>query len=176
MYEKYRVICGFDKQSNPIVDIAVADTLTHDDMRRCRTAISPEVDNVLTGIILTDLGNGEVNLQYEKAYNYRLKQYQDMMIPKFDRPIRDTFKQMREAGKARTFEVNAISHDVMYDFYKAVPGTPVSAREADLIQKQHKQEQIQKIKEARNAWYASRPHADTPHLVLAMKQAMHDGD
>ena len=85
MKDLYRVVCSENQQLYPnktFIDIYPAgisrpeNNVTHDCILSMRRIINPEVYPIVSGIILTDLGHGNIHLKYEKVYNKRLAQYQ----------------------------------------------------------------------------------------------------
>ena len=68
-----------------------------------------------TGILLVDLGNGNISLKYEKVYNRRMKMYQDSIRKQTDPIIADTFIKMKQIGKNKTFDICLTNMSMLYD-------------------------------------------------------------
>ncbi len=185
MSDKYRVICSENQQLYPqkiFVDIYPAgnlrpeNSLTHDGLLQMRRLINPNVEKLESGIILTDFGHGNIILQYEKTYNRRMQQYQDFLRQRLDPLIIQTFLSMKQHGKDRTIEVSLSNMAVMYDLHKLSEDHHLSAREEALIKQN---EQIKKTAEKRRQLihhHAQNKYASNPHLLLAWRQAKHNGD
>lgn len=184
MFEKYRVICTENQKLYPdklFIDIypagigSAANSLTHECLLQMRRMINPEVEVVETGILLTDLGNGNLQLQYEKMPNRRMQQYQDNLRKQLDKKITDAYKDMRLQNKDRTMEVSLSNMVVLFDL-NAGDDTPVSAREDALIKENARQKYIVEKRKHLLQRKASNKYASKPHTLLAWKQAMIRGD
>lgn len=183
MFDKYRVVCSENLKLYPdklFIDIYPAGSsrpencLNHECILQMRRVVNPDVSSLASGIILTDRGNGDIFLQYEKVTNYRLKQYQEYIRSKVDNKIIETFKKMKALGKNRTLEVSLSSMAVLFDLQKR-PDTPVSAREDALQKEADHQRKLKAALHYRQVYHASQKNASHPEIMLAWKQAMYRG-
>lgn len=185
MQDKYRVICCENQRLYPgktFIDIYPADSsrpessLTHDCLLQMRRLINPKVDKLESGIILTDLGNGNIHLQYEKVYNYRMRQYQEHLRQRLDKEIVKTFMTMKQQNKDRTLEVSFSDMSVLFDLHTKDTHQPISAQEDALIKETARRKHlIEKHKERVRRSAGSR-YAANPHILLAWTQAKYRGD
>lgn len=184
MPDKYRVICTENQRAYPgktFIDIYPAgclrpeNSLTHDCLLQMRRLTNPDVEPLESGIILTDFGNGNIHLQYERMPNRRMQEYQNHLRQRLDGQIIKTFKQMQAQGVNRTLEISFSEMAVRFDLYAHNDETPISAREDALIKENAYQKRlIEKRKEAARRAAASR-YAAHPEILLAWRQAKHRG-
>ena len=180
MYDLYRVVC-WENNNQIFADIFLAgesrpeNSLTHDTIFMMRKKITPQAKLVETGIILTDLGNSNISLRYEKVYNKRLKMHQDNIRKKTDKIIVNTFQNMQERKKVRTFDISLVSMNVLFDIHHNPKDEIYSARQYKLIQEEQRINKLQRLKRIKLKYYANTSYADKPHLILALKQAMYRG-
>lgn len=57
-------------------------------------------------LLLYDFDNGEVKLQYEKAYNHLVRCNQEYIRDKYESLILSRFKEMRSLGRERTLDIS----------------------------------------------------------------------
>ncbi len=183
MYDLYRVVC-WEKNNQIFADIYPAgeskpeNSLTHDSIFMMRKKITPEAQRLESGILLTDLGNGNIVLKYERVYNRRMQIYQNSIRKKTDPIITDTFTRMKNNGKTRTFDICFSTMCMLYDIQTYSPkhqDNIYSARQEAIIQEKQRQEKAQRLKQIKIDYYANMPWANKPHLKLALKQAMYRG-
>ncbi len=137
MLDKYRVVCSENQQLYPnrvFIDIYPADSdLNHDCLLQLRKIKNPEVSQIVSDIILTDLGNEKVLLQYEDVSDSSFLARQNELRKTLDEEIRQTFVQMRRENKDRTIEANITNMAVIYGLAEPIDeNTPISAREYEL--------------------------------------------
>lgn len=184
----YRVVCSENQRLYPgktFIDFMPAGTnrcenaVIHDSILKMRQMINPEVDSLTTGLLLYDFGDGNISLQYEKAYNYVIRRNQAYIKDKYENMIIDRFKDMRAMGKEKTLDVSLSTLAVVYDFYKSDDknsDSPRSAREMELRRKAEEYRQSQKRKQ--DAINDTRTK-ETPYSssqLLAWKMAHYHGD
>lgn len=184
MPDKYRVICTESQNLYPgitFIDIYPAgslrpeNSLTHDCLLQMRRLVNPDVDKLESGIILTDFGNGNIHLQYEKMPNRRMQEYQNSLRQRLDGQIINTFKQMRSKGFDRTLDISFRDMAARFDLYAPENETPVSARQDALIKENARQKKlIEKHKEIVRRSAASK-YAAHPEILLAWYQAKYRG-
>ena len=121
MIQQYRVVCCENQNKKLFVDIYPADfsnnAPTHDVLIQMRRMITPDANPIISGIILTDLGNNNISLKYEPVYNYRLRQYQESIRAKVDSQIYKTFQQMKSQGARSTIEINSANWGIIFDLH-----------------------------------------------------------
>ena len=183
MYDLYRVVC-WENNEQIFADIYPAgesrpeNSLTHDSIFMMRRKITPEAQRIESGIILTDLGNGNILLKYEKVYNRRMQIYQDNIRKKTDPIIINTFNKMKQIGKNRTFDISIADMCMLYDLHALEHNKKIviySARQEDMRQEMIRWEKTQKLKQIKMNYYANDKYARRPHLKLALRQAMYRG-
>lgn len=183
MYDLYRVVC-WENQNLIFADIYPAgesrpeNSLTHDSIFMMRKQITPNAQRVESGIILTDLGNGNILLKYEKVYNKRMLIYQNNIRKKIDPIITDTFNKMKQNGRNRTFDISFPNMCMLYDMQKPKENNRISTystQQEAINQEQIRLEKAQKLKQIKINYYANEKYASKPHLKLALRQAMYRG-
>lgn len=137
MLDKYRVVCSENQQLYPnrvFIDIYPADSdLNHDCLLQLRKMKNPDVAQIVSDIILTDLGNEKVHLQYEEVSDSAFLARQNELRKTLDEDIRQAFVQMRRENKDRTIEANINSMAVIYGLSEPIDeNAPISAREYEL--------------------------------------------
>ncbi len=181
MFDLYRVVC-WEENNQIFADIYPAgesrpeNSITHDTIFMMRQKITPNAKRVETGILLTDLSNGSIELKYEKVYNKRMKMYQDSIRKKIDPIIVSTFKEMKRLGKNRTFEISLANMSVLFDIRdKQGEYAYRSARQDELIREKLRIDKANELKKIKIEYYANAKYATNPHIVLAYRQAMYRG-
>lgn len=184
----YRVVCSENQRLYPgktFIDFMPAGTnrtensVIHDSILKMRQMINPEVSALTSGLFLYDLGDGRVNLHFERADNYQVRRYQETIKAKYSKMIIERFNEMRSAGKEKTLDISMATLAVAYDFYKALDNddqTPKSAREMELRQKAEEyrnQERRRKELAEYHRTHASN-HIETQRM--AWKMARYSGD
>ncbi len=181
----YRVVCSENQRLYPgktFIDIYPAgsmrpeNSLTHDCLLQMRRMASPGVDKIESGILLTELDNGEISLQYEKRTNYRLRRYQEHLRQRLDPKIIATFKEMKSQNKDRTLEVSLVHMAIMFDLFNTEKDKPLSAREDALIRENMRQKRQAAKRRELIARQAAGKYAAHPEIMLAWKQALYRGD
>lgn len=178
----YKVICCENEQKYPgqlFIDIAPAHLLTHEKIFFARQAICPRLtadDEMTGGIILMDLGKGDVKLCYETVCNYSLKRYQDHLRKRLDPLIRKLYKNMKKQGFEQTVSCSAMGAKELFSLSMCEKRLPVSAKEEKFMADVERAQKREKLLEIKREYYAQRQCAQTPHLLLAWKQALRDGD
>ena len=183
MYDIYRVVC-WENQNQIFADIYPAgesrpeNSLTHDSIFMMRKKITPEAQRIESGILLMDLGNGNIILKYEKVYNRRMQIYQNNIRKKTDPIITHTFNKMKQTGKNRTFEISFTNMCMLYDLQAPKDNKSVCTystyQEVTNLEK-IRLEKAHKLKQIKIDYYARDKYASNPHLKLALKQAMYRG-
>lgn len=178
MLQQYRVVCCENKNKKLFVDIYPADfsnnAPTHDILIKMRRMITPDANPIISGIILTDLGNKNISLKYEPVYSYRLRQYQEFIRTKVDSQIYKTFQQMKNQGARSTIEINSANWGIIFDMHAS--SSPQSAREKLLIDEKLNYKKYQENRQHLIESKANSPYASKPHILLALKQAKYRGD
>ncbi|MBE6454137.1 MAG: hypothetical protein E7017_04555 [Alphaproteobacteria bacterium] len=185
MKDLYRVVCSENQQLYPnktFIDIYPAgisrpeNNVTHDCILSMRRIINPEVYPIVSGIILTDLGHGNIHLKYEKVYNKRLAQYQEHLRTYMDAKIIKTFIEMKQQNQNKTIDINMTNLAIYYDINATNKSTPISAKEQLLIQKKEEYQNMIQRKKQRINQNSKQPFAHAPHILLAWKQALRISD
>lgn len=186
MKEVYRVVCSENQRLYPgqtFVDFMPAgmsrqeNCLNHESILKMRRLVNPEVDSLENGLIITDYGNGNLELGYEKAYNYQIRRNQDYFKQKYEKLIFERYRQMKEAGKEKTIEVSMRDLAVLYDFHQSVDnGAPKSAREAALIEEAQRLKEAEQRKKDSIEQQAKREQNLTTQQILKWKYSRYSGD
>lgn len=183
MYDIYRVVC-WENQNQIFADIYPAgesrpeNSLTHDYILMMRKKITPTAQPIESGIILTDLGNGDILLKYGKVQDYHMQIYQDNIRKKTDPIITNTFQKMKQNGKNQTFEVALADMRILYDLQMPKDDKTLqvySIHQEFIIRENARLEKIQKLKQIKTDYYANDKYASHPHLKLALRQTMYRG-
>lgn len=186
MKDIYRVVCSENQRLYPgqtFIDFMPAghtrqeNCLNHESILQMRRMVNPDVDSIENGLLLTDYGNGRLELQYEKAYNYHIRRHQEYVKEKYEPLIFERFRQMRAAGKEKTLEVSLRDLVVLYDFHQSIDdGSPKSAREMALIEEARKRKEIERRKNEMREQMAKKEKNLTTEQILRWKYARYSGD
>lgn len=115
MSTSYRIICCENEEKYPgktFVDIMPAmqvrqeDCLSHRFMEKLRQQQNPGVHCVEYGFILTEKNNGDLEISYEESYHQDISRYYQLFQAKYEDKMFKAFREMREAGRDRTFHIN----------------------------------------------------------------------
>ena len=185
MKDIYRVVCSQNQSLYPnriFVDFMPAEAsqqencLNHEAMLKMRRLTYPDVENIEDGLIITDYGNGRLELGYEQGYIHKKGQNLDKFREQYEDLVFERFRQMKKAGKEKTIDVSL--HDLvkLYGFHQTEnDNSPKSAREIALI------EEAKKIKEAEHkkkerAQQSTKEKDWTTEQILRWKYSRYSGD
>ncbi len=184
----YRVVCSENQRLYPgktFIDFMPAGTnrcensVIHDSILKMRQQINPEVRPLTNGLFLYDLGDGRINLHFEKTNNYLVRRDQEQAKAKYSNMIIDRFKEMRANGKEKTLDISLSTLAVVYDFYKAQEtddNCPKSAREMELRQKAEEYRQTQRRRQELAEYHRDRATYQAETQMLAWRLARYSGD
>ena len=186
MKDIYRVVCSENQRLYPnqtFVDFMPAgmsrqeNCLNHESILQMRRVVNPEVDALEDGLVLIDYGNGNLELGYEKAYNYQIRRNQEYFKQKYEKLIFERFRQMKEAGKEKTIEISMRDMAVQYDFHAmAKIESPQSAREAALVEEAKRLEEQERRRKEQSAYQAKKESNLTTEQLLKWKYSRYSGD
>lgn len=182
----YRVVCSENQHLYPgkiFIDFMPAGTnrcensVIHDSILKMRQMINPEVKALTRGLFLYDLGDGRINLQFEKTDNRQIRNSQEDIKAKYTNMIIESFREMRASGKEKTLDISMSTLAVVYDFYKADidDNAPKSARETELRIKAAEYRQAEKRRKEL-AEYQRTHTTYSEAQLMAWKMARRFGD
>ena len=139
MSTSYRIICCENQEKYPdkvFVDIMPAiqtkqeDCLSHRFMEKLRQQQNPGVKCVEYGFILTEKNNGDLEISYEESYNQDISRYHELFQDKYEAKMFKAFREMREAGRDRTFHIDMTDLARLYGCSAETISKNVSAKSA----------------------------------------------
>lgn len=181
----YRVVCSYNPENPNVfyIDICRDGFCSHDILFKMqkkfyRNDKLERVFNDSNGIKIREMRDGHVSLIYTKHRDIMAQQKQQALRQKIDPEIMRVFQQMKAQNKLLTISV-PLQDSVIVDELKQTLGVNFvvnSLRAEDLKKQYERQKRLEKLKKVRQAYYAGRKYASTPHLRLMLQQMMYSGD